>query len=366
MKWLIKSLGSRQKNDKIHISHGFYFLHSSETCLVGYKCPPKEYVEFRSKVSNNIILAEVRKKSQKPQQIYNIIELMMPGSKKIELFARNNNLKVGWFSLGNQLGENYELWKSIVTCDNCSDGIKPMSKIFKSKKAANQDLCEKCFNSKKKAEEDPNLEEKFFILENQAEENVLHEYHRCNDCKMEPIWGSRFKCLLCEDFDLCETCFDKDLQAEDKESHCKIHDFEVIELPVLAAGLAAHHDYKCVICYQKPIIGACFLCAECPNFSMCQNCYFTKGPTTKVRGHQYTHRIEIMVEPRHKTNKLVKCNGCNLMPIEDVRYKCDQCFDFDFCRKCYDNRANYKPIYPNSHKGYHSFSALFLQDKKPA
>ena len=30
----------KTKNQKIHISHGFYFLHSSETCLVGYKCPP--------------------------------------------------------------------------------------------------------------------------------------------------------------------------------------------------------------------------------------------------------------------------------------------------------------------------------------
>ena len=42
----------KTKNKKIHISHGFYFLHSSEVCLVGYKCPPNEYIEFKSKVSN--------------------------------------------------------------------------------------------------------------------------------------------------------------------------------------------------------------------------------------------------------------------------------------------------------------------------
>jgi len=33
--------------------------------------------------------------------MYDIIELMLPGSNKIELFARNNNLRYGWFSLGN-------------------------------------------------------------------------------------------------------------------------------------------------------------------------------------------------------------------------------------------------------------------------
>ena len=31
----------------------------------------------------------------------------MPTANKIELFARNNNLRPGWLSLGNQLGEKY-------------------------------------------------------------------------------------------------------------------------------------------------------------------------------------------------------------------------------------------------------------------
>jgi mRNA (2'-O-methyladenosine-N6-)-methyltransferase len=33
--------------------------------------------------------------------MYEIIELMMPGAKKIEIFARNNNLRHGWFAVGN-------------------------------------------------------------------------------------------------------------------------------------------------------------------------------------------------------------------------------------------------------------------------
>jgi mRNA (2'-O-methyladenosine-N6-)-methyltransferase len=47
----------------------------------------------------------------------------MPGSKKIELFARNNNLRKGWLSLGNQLGENYVNWKNTITCDECDKEI---------------------------------------------------------------------------------------------------------------------------------------------------------------------------------------------------------------------------------------------------
>lgn len=85
------------------VSHGFYFLHSTETCLVGYKSPAGERVEYRSKVSNDLIIADIRKKSQKPDQLYTIIDLMMPGAKKVEVFARNNNLRQGWLSLGNQI-----------------------------------------------------------------------------------------------------------------------------------------------------------------------------------------------------------------------------------------------------------------------
>ena len=43
----------------------------------------------------------------------------MPTANKIELFARNNNLREGWLSLGNQLGENYVNLKAEVYCQKC-------------------------------------------------------------------------------------------------------------------------------------------------------------------------------------------------------------------------------------------------------
>ncbi len=69
----------------------------------------------------------------------------MPASKKIELFARNNNLRDGWLSLGNQLGETYQAWKNIITCDNCNNFISIGIKRYKSKINANYDICENCY-----------------------------------------------------------------------------------------------------------------------------------------------------------------------------------------------------------------------------
>lgn len=68
----------------------------------------------------------------------------MPTANKIELFARNNNLKKGWLSLGNQLGENYLDLKVAVHCHHCKNEIQLETKRYKSKVTANMDICDNC------------------------------------------------------------------------------------------------------------------------------------------------------------------------------------------------------------------------------
>ena len=38
-------------------------------------------------------------------RLYTIIEKMVPNGRKVEFFARKNNLRNGWLSIGNQLGD---------------------------------------------------------------------------------------------------------------------------------------------------------------------------------------------------------------------------------------------------------------------
>lgn len=33
-----------------------------------------------------------------------------------------------------------------------------------------------------------------------------HSYVTCDGCRMKPLVGKRFKCLVCPDYDLCEGC----------------------------------------------------------------------------------------------------------------------------------------------------------------
>ncbi len=66
---------------------------------------------------------------------------MFKGKRKIEVFARNHNMKFGIFSIGNELGESYDKWLLTLNCDKCNQLIKSGTKRYKSKNKANYDLC---------------------------------------------------------------------------------------------------------------------------------------------------------------------------------------------------------------------------------
>ena len=48
------------------------------------------------------------------------------------------------------------------------------------------------------------------------------------------------------------------------------------------------------------------------------------------------------------------------MPIVGVRWKCDNCFDFDFCDICYIKhvigKEELKTAWSTAHKQYHTFT----------
>jgi mRNA (2'-O-methyladenosine-N6-)-methyltransferase len=79
---------------------GHWLNHSKEHCLVGIKGNP---TTLNRHIDCDVIVAEVRETSRKPDEIYGIIERLSPGTRKLELFGRPHNLRPGWLTLGNQL-----------------------------------------------------------------------------------------------------------------------------------------------------------------------------------------------------------------------------------------------------------------------
>lgn len=99
-------------NRRLAKGHGFYLQHAKETCLVGKKGvdPPG----LRTNIGSDVLFGERRGQSQKPEELYELIETLVPNGfncvlifsppgKYLEIFARRNNLRNYWVSVGIEL-----------------------------------------------------------------------------------------------------------------------------------------------------------------------------------------------------------------------------------------------------------------------
>lgn len=90
-------------NRRLAKSHGYYLQHAKELCLVARKrgtAPPQGSV---ASVGSDVIYAERRGQSQKPEEIYQLIEALVPGGSYLEIFGRKNNLRDHWVTIGNEV-----------------------------------------------------------------------------------------------------------------------------------------------------------------------------------------------------------------------------------------------------------------------
>ena len=121
-------------NRRLAKSHGYYLQHAKEVCLVGVKrdrgggssgeqaaaaLGSSAAVAATAKLSSgsaaakslypaegvgsDIIFSERRGQSQKPEEIYQLVEAVCPGGSFLEIFGRKNNLRAFWVTVGNEV-----------------------------------------------------------------------------------------------------------------------------------------------------------------------------------------------------------------------------------------------------------------------
>lgn len=88
-------------NRRLARGNGYYLQHAQETCLVGVTGvgPPT----LRHGVCSDVIIAQRRGQSEKPSELYQYIETLVPDGFYLELFGRRNNLRDGWVTVGDEL-----------------------------------------------------------------------------------------------------------------------------------------------------------------------------------------------------------------------------------------------------------------------
>lgn len=87
------------QKETLKIGMGGWFTHSNEMCLVGVK--GSYYKRSKRCSSTNTIFSKFTKTSEKPKELYSIVERLLPSGRYLELFGRRGNLRPGWVTAGN-------------------------------------------------------------------------------------------------------------------------------------------------------------------------------------------------------------------------------------------------------------------------
>jgi len=74
---------------------GHWLNHGKEHCLVGVKGKPEN--GYNRGIDCDVIVSEVRATSHKPDEVYELIERLSPGTRKVELFGRPHNVRPNWY-----------------------------------------------------------------------------------------------------------------------------------------------------------------------------------------------------------------------------------------------------------------------------
>ncbi|KAJ3161438.1 hypothetical protein HDU86_007220 [Geranomyces michiganensis] len=86
----------------------------------------------------------------------------------------------------------------------------------------------------------------------------------CDGCEKHRFSGPRYKCTVCTDFDLCEKCHSS-LRILNRHGHSSFD--KHTDASSLWVGVT------CDGCNRNSFSGTKWVCAECPNFDLCEKCY---------------------------------------------------------------------------------------------
>ena len=157
---------------------GHWLNHSKEHCLIGYKGNPK----LNRNLDCDVLVSEVRETSRKPDEIYELIERMKPGGRKLELFARAHNRRQGWISLGNQLPGVYFVEEEIIERFNKAYPTEKLDKEIMEQNKIKSTLVKEINKDNNENDSDENQrQENEEQLQMQEQEPIGEDYSDEND-----------------------------------------------------------------------------------------------------------------------------------------------------------------------------------------
>ena len=142
----------------------------------------------------------------------------------------------------------------------------------------------------------------------EPESSQKHSGIFCDYCKVQDFENYRYKCMTCQDYDLCSTCFE---EGRTSRHHLPGHPVVRFSEPGVIFGRSflqreitlinfekefsgtVHEELVCNVCGQNPIRGLSFSCYICKNYNQCSRCFKQKR---YGNGHQTDHPMVVLGE----------------------------------------------------------------------
>ena len=143
------------------------------------------------------------------------------------------------------------------------------------------------------------------------ETSDIHLNVSCDYCKISNFREYRYKCLTCNNYDLCGSCFEK---RHVNMSHELSHPLVRFDLPGQLYGLQftdadvnmsnfmqlfkneSHYLVKCDVCQTKPVRGLRFKCDACNDYNLCHKCF-----SSRLASHKHSVAHPVIVHGRNDT-----------------------------------------------------------------
>eukprot|EP00762_Andalucia_godoyi_P002409 ANDGO_02828.mRNA.1 putative E3 ubiquitin-protein ligase HERC2 len=144
----------------------------------------------------------------------------------------------------------------------------------------------------------------------------IHDTVTCDACSMSPMLGKRYKCTCCEDFDICEKCFPR-IRSQHDDTHAFLQirrpaQLNPARIPCLypeswkhsaAFKSDVHTGVRCDHCGTKPIRGVRYRCENCHEFNLCERC--AQNPDAN---HDRQHSFLVVTRPLPPESQLPSNN----------------------------------------------------------
>jgi hypothetical protein len=208
---------------------------------------------------------------------------------------------------------------------------------------------------------------------------VSHAGITCDQCGASPVVGVRYRCSVCPDFDLCDSCFRRPEEAAHGDGGA--HTFNTLtggassEAPMKAAmyhpssGRKDFDQLECSFSAGQKVEarfggGRAYFYGTIikPNGDGTYDIRYVDGDSEKAVEENLIRRREPMMRMAHPSSgrkdfsptKLyakpssaaggggpaavshhgITCDQCGASPVVGVRYRCSVCPDFDLCEVC--------------------------------